>query len=357
MAAPPAKTCVILGFGAVGTRVAELLLRQLIPGLKVVGVSDSSGGTANPDGLDLRGLLDHKEHEGVASYEGGTPHEDSAALYDALASPSGRPLDLVVDLSPVDLTSGGPSLPILRRALAAGTSCVLANKAPLVLDYKGLHEAAHASKSKLAFSATVCGGLPVVNVGVRDLRGATFERVEGIFNSTTNYILAEMEAGRSRAEALAEAQRVGIAEADPRLDVDGFDTANKLVIVANAVLGQAATLDDVSVRGISEVTDAEVLDALREGDCIRLVARAVPASAPATASSAASSAAAASSFTLTVGPERVKRDGFLGNCAGTSMCCRYVTDIFETIDLCTNEKGVWPTAAAVCRDCYDILYA
>lgn len=181
-----------------------------------------------------------------------------------------------------------------------------------------------------------------MNVGTRDLRGASFKCIEGIFNSTSNYILAEMEAGRSREDALKEAQRVGIAEADPTLDIEGLDTANKLVILSNEVLGERIKLEDVNICGITNVTEEEVTSALNDGECIRLVARAATDGN--------------STYKYTVSPERVKLDSHLGSCRGTSMCCRYVTDIFETIDLCTDEKGVWPTAAAVLRDCYDVLY-
>jgi homoserine dehydrogenase len=285
----------------------------------------------------------------------------------------------LIDLSPVNLDTGEPSLSLLRCALRRGVSAVLANKAPLVLDFAGLKAAAaHGTAARtsgggekhvdaaapracsgpprLAFSATVCGGLPVVNVGVRDLRGATFECIEGIFNSTTNFILAEMEAGRGRADALREAQRVGIAEADPTLDVEGLDTANKLVILSNEVLGQAVTLADVSITGISAVTDEDVRGALAAGECIRLVARAVRRGPTAAAAAAGGAVKCGGAFTYTVAPERVKIDSHLGNCQGTSMCCRYVTDIFETIDLRTDEKGVYPTAAAVLRDCFDVLH-
>ena len=384
--ASSSPTAVLLGFGAVGTRVAELLPRMFAE-LRVVGVADSSGGIYRASGLDLQALLAHKRGQigdgdgraesecrrGVATFAHGERVADSAALYaratNHMNSAGLEPrLNLLIDLSPVDLDSGGPSLPLLQRALREGISAVLANKAPLVLDFAGLKAAQAAGAAaaiatglappRLAFSATVCGGLPVINVGVRDLRGARFERIEGIFNSTTNFILAEMEAGRSREDALRQAQRVGIAEADPTLDVEGFDTANKLVILSNEVLGQRVKLGDVSVTGISGVSDDDVQAALATGECIRLVARAAVADpAEWTTSSANGCSSSSISYTYTVAPERVKFDSHLGACRGTSMCCRYVTDVFETIDLHTNEKGVYPTAAAVLRDCYDVLHA
>src|SRR5690606_27476676 len=98
------------------------------------------------------------------------------------------------------------------------------NKGPLVLAFRELHELAASTGAGLAVSATVCGALPVINIGQRDLIAADIQSLRGIFNATTNFILAEMATGRSYADALAEAQRRGIAETDPTLDVEGWDT-------------------------------------------------------------------------------------------------------------------------------------
>ena len=127
-----------------------------------------------------------------------------------------------------------------------GTNIVLANKAPLVLAYQDLMMLARLKPaSQVLFSATVCGGLPVVNVGRRDLCCGRIRSVRGIFNSTSNFILSQMENGNSRKEALQIAIDRGIAEADPTLDVEGIDTANKLTIIANSILDYSVTLSDV----------------------------------------------------------------------------------------------------------------
>jgi len=339
------KRLILLGFGAVGTRVAELLPRFCDDAttFRIVGVSDSGGGVVceRADGLDLDALLKHKRAgKSVASFCEGNVRavRDSAELYDAAMECCGEKLDIVVDLSPVNLTTGGPSLPILLSAAKNGVSLVLANKAPLVIAYKRLAETSKASGAEMAFSATVCGGLPVVNVGRRDLACATFHRIAGIFNSTTNYILTEMEAGRDRDEALRHAQQVGIAEADPSLDIEGFDTANKLVIIANAVLGVDATLADCSVTGIQSVTSEDVREAAARSECVRLIA-------------SANRRQDGSGYDLCVQPECVPRASFFGSCVESSMCVTFETDIFENVDMKTDEKGVYPTAAAVLRDC------
>lgn len=333
---------VLIGFGAVHRHFCQILLEKaghldarygFVP--VVVGVADSGGAVHHPKGLDLQALLAHKQNgHSVVSFSGGRPLADGPTL----ARTSGY--DVLLEASPVNLTYGEPALTCIRAALVEGKAVVLANKAPLVLDYAGLHELARRHGARLAFSATVCGGLPVINVGQRDLVGATIMRVEGIFNSTTNYMLCQMTAGESYAGALAEAQRRGIAETDPSLDVGGWDTANKLVIVANAILGMAATLADVKVQGIDGLQGKPtLLDPGRE-DTIKLVARAVRQ--------------ADGSYALSVGPEALAKHHFLAGVSDWQMGIVFCTDIYEEIYLKIDEKGPLATAAAMLRDVLDL---
>ncbi len=220
------------------------------------------------NGLDPAALLAHKLAGGsAASFPSGG--QDRATAIDVLAQVRAH---VLLEASPVNLRDAQPALGTVLAALDRGLNVVLANKAPLALYFQEVQRAAAVNGARLAFSATVCGGLPVVNVGQRDLVAAEISRVEGIFNSTSNYILTQMTAGRSYADALAEAQRRGIAETDPTLDVDGWDTANKLTIVANAVLGFPATVRDVQpVTGIQSI---------EPGPCGRLAERHVRAHCP-----------------------------------------------------------------------------
>ncbi len=126
---------------------------------------------------------------------------------------------------------------------------VLASKSTLVHGYAEL-AALTSPSAQLRFSGAVGGALPTVNVGRRDLAAADIRRVEAVLNGTTQLILTLMATGESFEGALEEAQRIGIAEPDPSLDVDGWDTANKLIIIANAVLNLPLKLDDLPVQGI-----------------------------------------------------------------------------------------------------------
>ncbi len=328
---------ILIGFGSVHQHFARILLDKATilaerygVELRVVGVADSGGASHQPAGLDLAALLDHKlAGNSVRSFPDGDP------VPDALALARTADYDCLLEASPVNLQDGEPALSCVRAALQRGRSVVAANKAPLVLDYTGLHELARKNQAGLAFSATVCGGLPVLNVGQRDLVGATIHKIEGIFNSTSNYILSRMATGDTYEAALAEAQRRGLAETNPSLDVEGWDTANKLVIIANAVLGYPATLADVAVEGMTGLDQRDLVETQENGRVIKLVATAERSD---------------EGYRLTVQPRQVPQSSFLGGIANWEMGIIFYTDIYEDIYLKSDEGNPTPTAAAMLRD-------
>ena len=327
----------LIGFGSVHQHFARILLdkgeelaERYDLDLRVVGVADSGGAICQPAGLDLAALLDYKQAgNSVCTFPDGDP------VSDALALARTTNYDYLLEASPVNLQNGEPALGCVRAALRRGRSAVAANKAPLVLDYAGLHELARRNQAGLAFSATVCGGLPVINVGQRDLVGATIHKVEGIFNSTSNYILSRMAAGDTYDAALAEAQRRGLAETDPALDVEGWDTANKLVIIANAILGYPATLDDVAVEGMTGLDQRALVEAQQDGRVIKLIA---------------SAERSHEGYRLSVQPRQVSLSSFLGGIADWEMGIIFYTDIYEDIYLKVDERDPTATAAAMLRD-------
>mmetsp|Transcript_6419 Transcript_6419/g.15192 ORF Transcript_6419/g.15192 Transcript_6419/m.15192 type:complete len:364 (-) Transcript_6419:42-1133(-) len=347
---PQRVRLVLVGLGAVNTELLAIVGRKqgaLLErhGLEVlcVGASDSRGATLLTEGLDQAALLAHKaERRPLADFPGGVGCEGTEAMLTALGDEG---YDVLVDGSPVQLQDGGVGLLAARRALAAGRRVVLANKAPLVVAFDELMRlaaepaaAGPPAAPRLLYSATVCGGLPVLNVARRDLgvTAAEFSSLEGVFNSTTNYILSEMGEGRDFGAALAEAQRLGIAEADPSLDVDGWDTANKLVIIVNAVLGRPVRLADVAVEGVRSVTPELVAEAKGRGEVYKLVASA--------------EVAEGGELKLTVRPTLLPSAAFLAGVVGWEMGIVLRSDLFEVVSLKIDEPSVVPTSAAVLRD-------
>ncbi|WP_394730148.1 homoserine dehydrogenase [Altererythrobacter sp. GH1-8] len=177
----------------------------------------------------------------------------------------------------VELVGGadGPALALARATLECGKGFVTANKAMIAHHGLALAELAEARDVPLKFEAAVAGGIPVVK-GLREGTSANrLERIYGILNGTCNYILSTMEdTGADFAETLADAQRLGYAEADPSFDIDGVDAAHKLAILA--AIGFGAEIDFASVRttGITRITAADISQADTLGYVIRLIAEA-----------------------------------------------------------------------------------
>jgi homoserine dehydrogenase len=162
----------------------------------------------------------------------------------------------------------------VRRALARGRDVVTANKALLASDGADLFALARKSGVRIGFEASVCGGIPIVGALQRGLAGDSIESIGGILNGTSNYILTRMEEeGRSFEEALRLAQNRGFAEADPSLDVDGHDAAQKLRILAELAFGRLGNVR-LRVAGIRDVTRGEIDGAASRGAVIRHVAAA-----------------------------------------------------------------------------------
>jgi homoserine dehydrogenase len=187
-----------------------------------------------------------------------------------MASLAARPdVDVVVEAVGGET---GAALALAEAALGAGKGLVTANKAMIAHHGLRLAELAAATGAPLAFEAAVAGGIPVVK-GLREGAAANaIERITGILNGTSNYILTTMEAtGADFAEVLAEAQAKGFAEADPAFDVDGVDAAHKLAILAAIGFGARIDFAGVAISGIREVRSADIAQARALGFVIRLV--------------------------------------------------------------------------------------
>ena len=353
----PWRLCVV-GAGNVGAgflamlreRHADLVCRYGAE-LSVVGVAELGGAALDPDGLDLSAVLDAlAAGEPLAELAGAGRSDMSAS---ELLRECGA--DLLLGATPVDLADGQPGLGLVRAALAAGIHVVLADKGPVALAYDelaaasdladgwGLPQPAVATggdRPCLRFSATVAGALPVVNLGRRDLAGEEIVRIEGVFNGTSQYILRAMETGADFMEALADAQRRGIAEADPSLDIDGHDAAFKLLVTANAVLGAGAKLDDVAVTGVRAVSAEAVRTAAESGR--RLVPLAVVERSP-------------DGYLLRTGPEPVPDDHPLARLHPDEMGVVYYAGRVDRISAASLEPRPEPASAAMLRDVLDIV--
>jgi homoserine dehydrogenase len=258
----------IIGFGAVGQGVVRVLLQKqdylksMGINLAIVAVSDSRGACIDPDGVDLKALLNRKMESG------------SVATSDASSLDVIRDInhELMVEVTPTNIDDGEPGLTHILEAFNQGRHVITSNKGPLALRYQQLCEVAKKHGVQFRFEATVGGAMPILNLAQDALAGNRILGIEGILNGTCNYILSRMtEEGLPYKDVLAEAQELGIAETDPSYDVEGIDAACKLVILANCIFGMDVTYANVDITGIKEIMPEALSLAGAEGKVIRLI--------------------------------------------------------------------------------------
>lgn len=303
---------------------------------KIVGIVDSTGMAIRQSGFTYKELINLKYNKKKAN-----------EITEFLPTPSDKiceciEADLLVEASPVDLKPDNKALTLLKNAIAAGWHVVLANKAPLVLEFDSIQDLAEEHKVKFRYSATVCGGLPVINVLQRDLKLARLTNMWGIFNATTNFVLAQMEKGISMDQAIKEAQDIGAAETDPTLDLSGQDSANKFYIIMKSFSDFDGDISDIELEGIQDMSIEKIQKTKDTESVYKLVAAAHKKN---------------KKWILSVKPTLVDRYSFLGSCTGWEMGIELKTDLYESISLKTYESIPQGTSAAVLRDMIELMPA
>ena len=311
----------IAGVGTVGASVVRLLGQQdaaltARTGRKIVVTGFSARDRAKDRGADLSAL---------------TFFDDPVKL---AASPD---IDLFVELIGGD---EGPAREAVETALKAGKGVVTANKALLAKHGLALAALAEEKRVPLAYEASVAGGIPIVKTLREGLAGNSIERVYGILNGTCNYILSRMELeGLSFEACLAEAQRLGYAEADPTFDIGGFDTAHKLAILATLAFGSEIDAGAISIEGIEHVTLADLKAADELGYRIKLlgVAQRTP-----------------HGVEQRVHPTMVRKTSSIAQVMGVTNAVTIDADAVHELTLVGPGAGGAATASAVVADIADI---
>jgi homoserine dehydrogenase len=266
----------LIGFGNVGHGLVQILFNKGDTyaknfGLRfvIVAITDLVYGSAyNPEGLDLLTLLKIGTENGNLSQ---IPSQGNH--WDALTMISQCNADVIVEISYTNFETGEPAISHIRAAIENQKHVITSNKGPIALKYKELTEFAHSRKVKIGFEGTVMSGTPTLNLGTKLLAGTEIQRIEGILNGTTNFILTKMGNGASYADALAEAQARGYAEADPTGDVEGFDTAGKLVILSSSILHTPLDINQIDRVGITNISENEIAQARQKGSKWKLIGK------------------------------------------------------------------------------------
>lgn len=324
----------LIGKGTVGTCLLNLLNTREKEfkskfGLefKIKAIFEYDGALLNDSGLDIASLLNAK-----GDFRKLGDWQDDIKAINYLPKLN---VDLCIDTTPTNADSGEPALSHIKAALENHIDVVTSNKAPFFLQYKEIHELAEKNNCFVRYDAAVASCVPSLSIS-DDLIANKITKIKAILNGTSNYILSRMSGeGVEFSLALKEAQQLGYAEADPTLDIEGYDAAGKIVILANELLGWSKSIKDVKIRGITNITPQAINLAKSDGYVIKHLA-------------------IAKSKSLIVEPRLVKKNSPL-NIKGTRNLIQIKTEYAGPITLIGRGAGGYEAAAAILNDIVNIL--
>ncbi|MDR1579857.1 MAG: homoserine dehydrogenase, partial [Synergistaceae bacterium] len=329
----------LVGCGTVGGGLLELLSakkdylkKRYGADFRLVFVTDAIKGTVfSKEGLDPGDMAVKLARDG--NFRGAGTERAAPNDIKTLVGESG--ISILCEATPTNYKTGEPGMSIMKSALASGTSVVTSSKGALGLDMAGLKKLARDNGAQIRFESSVMSGTPLISLIRGPLAGCSVTRVEGILNGTTNFILTRMEDGLGYEEALAEAQYLGYAESDPTGDVEGFDAAVKVSILADEVFGTRVGMDEVRREGITSVKSDDIKRAAARGTKMKLIAGA---------------ALDDGKVTGYVSRREVKSDDPLASIGGVTNAVNIVTDNLGTVTVIGPGAGKIQTAQGLISD-------
>ena len=323
----------IIGKGNVGSCLLHLLndrkeeIEKIFDiSYRIIAIFEYDGALINENGIELDEVLKKGSDFRELSYW----KKDIGAKEQI----SKLDLDICIETTPTNPNTGEPALSHIIEALCNKINVVTSNKAPFYLRYKKIKNLAQEQGCIVKYEATVASGVPILSIR-EGLIGNTITSIKAILNGTCNYILSRMAAeGVSLQIALKEAQELGYAEADPTLDIEGYDAAGKLVILANELLGWSKNIKDVKIKGIKDITAQTIELAKSDGFIVKHLA-------------------IAENNQLIVEPRLVERDSPL-NISGTLNVVELQTKYAGPIVIMGRGAGGYEAASGILNDMINI---
>ena len=325
----------VIGYGNVARRFVALLeeeqeqlVREYDLHWRIVGVATRRHGSHfDPLGIDLSSLTGP-----LPSFD---PSINAFMVIEQLGQSEAQ-LRVVVETTTLDVKNGQPAIDHVRAAIESGCHVVTANKGPAAFAYSSLRDEAAAAGVHFLFEGAVMDGIPIFNLVRETLPGVDVRGFRGVINSTTNHILTAMERGDAFDDALARMQAEGIAEADPSLDLDGWDAAAKASVLANVLLDARVTPLNVKRAGIRTSHAERAQNALANGRRLKLVATATRTDS--------------GSVAVAVEPIELPTSDLLASLDGKANALILETDLLGEIAICQLEGNLTHTAYALLSD-------
>ncbi len=333
----------MLGFGNAGRAFAGLLMdkkedirKTYHCDVKVVAIATASRGSlVNEAGVDLEKALrdmGERKHFDMSS----TDYSKLASM--EIADQAGY--DVLIELTPLAIFSGQPAIDHIKAALSRGKHAITANKGPVAWAFEELRSLAEEQGVLFYYETTVMDGTPVFNLMDETLRMCRVTEVKGILNSTTNFILEELAKGKGYDEVIREGTERGFVEADPSLDVEGWDAAAKTAVLLNVLMGANITPYQIDRKGIEDITVGQIRDAEARGKVIKLLCRGTIENGKVIGR---------------VAPVEIDRTELPAVVTGTSSVITITTDLMGTVSIMEHDPEIEQTGYGVFSDLIRVI--
>ncbi|KJV29057.1 homoserine dehydrogenase [Aquitalea magnusonii] len=338
----------LIGFGGVNQGLVELLKAKQgkLGGLdaRITAVADLRLGlVCNSQGLNLDELLETAAGGFSTTALSRDPHtriNKAIDLDSTLALISSDDVDVIVEATFTDPSTGEPALSHCRAALAHGKHVITTNKGPIALAQRSLANLAAEHGVQLKYEGAVMSGTPVLRQISTTLQGCEITGFAGILNGTSNFVLERLAQGHEFDAAVREAQALGYAEANPAADLEGSDVQLKVVILANTLWNAGLTRADVPCRGIASLTGEDIRSALASGRSWRLVGSAMRETD--------------GSIHASVEPRELPACHPLAAIGGVTNAITFETDVLGSVTISGPGAGRQETAFAILSDLIEL---
>lgn len=248
--------------------------------------------------------------------------------------------DVLIELTPLEIFSGQPAIDHIKTAMARGKHVITANKGPIAWAFAELKNLAKEKDSLFYYETTVMDGTPIFNLVEDTLKYCKVTEVEGILNSTTNFVLEELALGKDYEEVIAEGQSKGFVEANPAMDIEGWDAAAKTAALLNVLMDANITPMDIDRTGIEGLTVTHIREAATRGNDIKLLCRGYMEDGLVHG---------------VVKPTEVKKSDLLASITGTSSLLSITTDLMGKLSIVEHQPEILQTGYGIFSDLIRVI--
>ncbi len=333
----------MLGFGNAGQAFVKLLLDkhdEIVDkykyDIKVVAISTKSRGSmVNEKGIDLRlALSDMEELNHFRK------NREDYSSFNSMEIAKTVDYNVIIELTPLEIFTGQPAIDHIKTAFNRSKHAITANKGPIAWAYEELKDLAKKQDSLFYYETTVMDGTPIFNLVEETLEFCKITEVNGILNSTTNYVLEEIAKGKEYDDVIVEGKKRGFIEANPAMDIEGWDAAAKTAVLLNILMGANITPADIDRKGIEDITNKQIEEAANKGNVIKLICH---------------GSIKDGKIIGTVQPKEIGKDSIYSNIKGTSSVVTISTDLMGDISIVEHEPEIEQTAYGVFGDILRVI--